>query len=267
VDFEGAFVEARRQLDSVRAGADAARGEGEAADGQVRVVAAGGQLERVELDPRTKRMPGEQLAGHLVAAGNAALAELRSRAPAAGDVSVDPAMLARTLQQVTDEGLRSLAAITQAIEDAKAQVSDRTGMTGDPRPYGLEQLVEETRQVVPAPPPERDDQDPLDEEPPDLAGAGEAADGRIRARVAAGGSIEALEIDPPALRLASAEVAQQVKVAINGALDDMRAKAHKHAGAAGTVDLQRLQQLREDSVRQMGAYAGALRDLIASVYR
>jgi DNA-binding protein YbaB len=264
VDVDGAFRDARRQLDSVRAGAGAARGAGEAADGQVRVVAAGGRLERVELDPRVMRMPGERLAGHLVEAGNAALDELRAAAPAPDDTAVDPAVLARRLEQVTEEGLRSMAVITQAIEGAMAQVADRAGMTGDPRPTGLEQLVAETRRVVPAPPPP----DPSEgAEPPDPTGAGEAAEGRIRARVAPGGRIDALEIDPPALRLPSADLAEQVKAAVNGALDDMRAKAQERAGAVGPVDPQRLQQLREDSVRQMTAYAGALRDLIASVYR
>jgi DNA-binding protein YbaB len=262
-DVDGAFRDARRQLESARAGADAGRGTGEAADGQVRVVAAGGRLERVELDPRVMRMPGERLAGHLVAAGNAALDELRAAAPAADDAAVDPAALAQRLERVTEEGLRSMAVITQAIEDAMAQVADRTGMTGDPRPDGLEQLVAQTRGAVPAPPSPEDG----DEEPPDLTGAGDGAEGRIRARVAPGGRIDVLEIDPPALRLPSADVAEQVKVAVNGAMDDMRAKARERVGPVGTVDLQRLQQLREDSVRQMTTYAGALRDLIASVYR
>jgi DNA-binding protein YbaB len=261
VDVDGAFGDARRQLKSVRASADTVRGEGEAADGQVRAVATGGRLERVELDPRVMRLPGERLAGHLVTAANAALDDLRARSPAQADAGVDPAVLAQRLKQVTDEGLQSMAMITQAIEGAMARVADRTGMTGDPRPNGLERLIEETRRVVPAPP-ERDG-----EEPPDLTGAGEAAEGRIRARVAPGGRVEALELDPPALRLPSADVAQETKAAINAALEDMQAKAQERAGALGSVDLEQLQQLREDSVRQMSAYAGALRDLIASVYR
>jgi DNA-binding protein YbaB len=261
IDAHGAFRDARRELDSVRTAPGAARSRGEAADGQIRVFAANGRLDKIELDPRVMRLPRERLAEHLVTAGNAALDDMRAQAPAAQATAIDPAVLARRVEQLTGEGLRSMAMITQAIEDVVARVAPRTGMTGDPSPRGLEQLIEQTRRSVPAV-----NEDPGAEEP-DLGGTGAAADGRVRARVTPSGRIEELEIDPPVLRAASAEVAGHVATALNGALDDMRANSRDRAGAVAGVDLERLQALREDSVRQMSAYAGALRDLIASVYR
>ena len=234
---------------------------GEAADGQVRVVAVKGALEKVELDPRVMRLPSRRLAEHLVAAANAALAEMRARAPAQETGGVDPAVLAERVEWLADEGLHSMATITQAIEDAMARVAERAGMTGDLGLRGLDQLVDQTRRSIPAA--ARGSQD----EAPDLAGEGTAAVGRIRARVTPRGRIEVLDIDSPVMRSASAEVADQAAAAVNAALDDMRVKARERASAVGSVDLQRLQALREDSVRQMSAYAGALRDLIVSVYR
>ncbi|HEU5159760.1 MAG TPA: hypothetical protein VFU43_22385 [Streptosporangiaceae bacterium] len=268
-DVQGAFRNARRELDSIRPAPEDARGTSEAAEGQVRVVAAEGRLEKVELDPRAMRLPSGQLAEHLAAAANAALAEMRARAPAQETAGIDPAMLAERVERLTDEGLRSMATITQAIEDAVARVAERTGMTGDFGLRGLDQLLEQTRRSIPvaSAADAAGSADGSAEEGPDLAGEGTAADGRIRARVTPGGLIEVLEIDPPVMRSASAEVAEQAAAAVNAALEDMRAKARDRAGAVGQVDLQRLQALREDSVRQMSAYAGALRDLIASVYR
>ncbi|HZB30624.1 MAG TPA: YbaB/EbfC family nucleoid-associated protein [Streptosporangiaceae bacterium] len=260
-DVHGAFRDARRELESVRALPAGAPGVGEAADGQVRVVAAKGVIESIELDPRVMRLPSERLTEHLVAAGNAALAEMRARAPAPEPAGIDPAALAERVEQLTGEGLRSMATITQAIEDAMSRVAERTGMTGDPGLQGLEQLVEQTRRSIPAVTGDSAD------EAPDLAGAGAAAEGRIRARVTPGGRIESLDIDPGVMRFASADVAEQAAAAVNAALDDMRAKSRDRAGAVGNVDLRRLQALREESVRQMSAYSGALRDLIASVYR
>jgi hypothetical protein len=158
-----------------------------------------------------------------------------------------------------------MATITQAIEDAMSRVAERTGMTGDPGLQGLEQLVEQTRRSIPAVTGDSAGETPG--EAPDLAGEGATADGRIRARVTPGGRIESLAIDPQVMRSASADVAGQAAAAVNAALDDMRAKSRERAGAVGHVDLRRLQALREESVRQMSAYSGALRDLIASVYR
>jgi hypothetical protein len=151
------------------------------------VCAAGGKVDKIELDPRVMRLAPERLTGHLLTAGNAALDEMRARAPGEQATAIDPGALAQRLEQLTNEGLRSLAMITQAIEDGVARVAPRTGMTGDPSPRGLEQLVEQARRSVPA---ERDDPGAgeageVDEQ--DLAGAGTAADGRVRARVSPSG--------------------------------------------------------------------------------
>jgi len=97
----------------------------------VRAVAtADGRLERVQLDPRALRMPSEELAAHLVTAVNAALDALAAvaaeRAAQAGPVApVDTAALAEQLRQVQEDGVRRMAAFTQGISAAMAQLGRR----------------------------------------------------------------------------------------------------------------------------------------------
>jgi DNA-binding protein YbaB len=115
--------QARKTLESLRSsrqpGADA-RGMGEAANGQVRVVAASpGRLESLELDPRVMRMPSKDLAAHVLAAANAALDDLAAQAPSAAGISVpDPGELAAAVADVQQQSVRQMAAISQAITAA-----------------------------------------------------------------------------------------------------------------------------------------------------
>lgn len=130
-DLDRLLSETRRLLDSVRSGQpseaspEPVTGAGESANGRVRAVAArGGRLERVELDPRVMRMASEELAAHLVTAVNAALDQVATAAAAqAGPVAaVDTAALAEQLRQVQEDGVRRMAAFTQGISEAMAQL-------------------------------------------------------------------------------------------------------------------------------------------------
>jgi len=137
-DLDQVLTQARELLASARAGqppADGAgepvTGTGESAEGRVRAVATtGGRLARVELDPRALRMPSEELAGHLVTAVNAALDALAQAAAGqagSADVAapVDTAALAEQLRQVQEDGVRRMAAFTQGISAAMAQLGQR----------------------------------------------------------------------------------------------------------------------------------------------
>lgn len=98
------------------------RGSGTADDERVRATAAGGRLTGLVIDPRALRSSPEELGGHIAAAANAALEDLRAQAQAADtEPPVDPAALARSLRDVQEQGLRQLAVINQSIGEALAK--------------------------------------------------------------------------------------------------------------------------------------------------
>jgi DNA-binding protein YbaB len=83
-EYDSIMREAADRLERVREmGAQMAelRGEGEAADGKVRVlVQQGGRLETLELDPRAMRMASEDLAAAIVEAVAAATEDATAKA-------------------------------------------------------------------------------------------------------------------------------------------------------------------------------------------
>jgi DNA-binding protein YbaB len=130
-DFDPTGVEAllartRALLDSARAAAPAAAAgptTAETADGLVRVVATGGTVDRIELDPKAMRLASDELAAALTQAVNAALAAA-DPAAAAGP-AVDLAALSGQVRQVQEDGVRQLAAINEGIAAAMARLGQR----------------------------------------------------------------------------------------------------------------------------------------------
>ncbi|WP_246236536.1 YbaB/EbfC family nucleoid-associated protein [Actinomadura chibensis] len=127
-EFERVLAQARRTLESMRRGGPADEGEpvegvGEAAEGRVKVTAvSGGRLTNVEINPRAMRLSPEELGGHLTAAANAALKDLRGKlADAAGD-TVDAGALARRVDEIQTEGLRQLNEFNTAINEVLGKI-------------------------------------------------------------------------------------------------------------------------------------------------
>jgi DNA-binding protein YbaB len=130
-DFDQMLTRSRELLRSMqsRPAGDApeVEGEGEAAGGLVRVVAADGRLSSVELDPRVMRMPSAELAEQVLTAANAALDLAAARAPVGdGAGVVDPRALAEEVAEIQDQGVRQMAAISRAISAAVAQMREAT---------------------------------------------------------------------------------------------------------------------------------------------
>lgn len=98
----------------------ALRGVGTGAGGKIRVVAAGGRIARVELDPTVMRLPSQSLAEEFARAANAAIEDLRS-AYAAAMPTVDLQALAGEMEQVEEMGLHALRRAAQSIDEAAAQ--------------------------------------------------------------------------------------------------------------------------------------------------
>ncbi|KAB2348067.1 YbaB/EbfC family nucleoid-associated protein [Actinomadura rudentiformis] len=101
-----------------------------------------------------------------------------------------------------------------------------------------------------------------------MEGVGLAADGRVRATVMAGGRLKSVEMDPRAMRLASAELGEQIVVAVNAALDDLRTKAAA-APADELVDTaalgKQVEEIQNQSLRQMELITQALNDTISKI--
>jgi hypothetical protein len=136
VEFERRLAEARQSLESLRNGGPgraAARddassaeppGTGEAFDGRVRAVASRGRLERLELDPRSMRLPPEELGRHIGAAVSAAFDSMRSQRVTTDEAPVaDPLELAENLREVQERGLREMRLISQSLSDAAARIT------------------------------------------------------------------------------------------------------------------------------------------------
>jgi hypothetical protein len=245
-------------------GHESLTGRGEAADGQIQATATRGRLESLELNPRLMRLSGEQLAGYVAVAIDAALEEACGEAPAIDGPPVDPSALAARLSAAQDQSRRTVATLTQELGEAVALLRERTGMEGDVSPRGLSEL------------PARPTRDRPDDETggsggvgdagdgDEVSGRGESADGQVHATLASlCGRITALDISDRAMRAASHVLAGQITIAINEALTDLRAKLRERGGST-PVDPRRLAALREASTRQMAAYARSLRDLIAA---
>jgi DNA-binding protein YbaB len=96
-----------------------ARGEGSAADGQVKVVVKpGGRLESVTIDPRAMRLGSEAIGGHIVTATNAALDDLAGKVAAAAPAAVDTAQLMERLREIQVASVERLETFMRGISEA-----------------------------------------------------------------------------------------------------------------------------------------------------
>ncbi|WP_410811877.1 YbaB/EbfC family nucleoid-associated protein [Micromonospora sp. 067-2] len=132
-EFDRLFQQTRQALASMRTTGQVpddgpagrpARGAGSAAGGQVEVVMVGQRVESVTLDPRALRMGAELLGEQITLAVNAALDDLRLQAADASVDAppVDTVALDQTLDELQNESVRSMAAMTEALTDAVRRI-------------------------------------------------------------------------------------------------------------------------------------------------
>jgi hypothetical protein len=79
------------------------------------------------------------------------------------------------------------------------------------------------------------------EPPTDVRGVGEAADGMVRVVAVPGGEVESLFIDPRLMRTPSETLAEEIRLATNAALADLRTAL---AGAVTPPDTAAVPQLQ-----------------------
>lgn len=229
----------------------------ETEDGRARVVVRAGVVELIALEPRLLRLPPDKLAELVREAANTAIADLLGRSSAD---TPDLAELARTLHEVRDEALYQMDAISRSITSAMDRIREQTSISGDPRPRGLEDLIDMTRRNL------DDALASVDgmEEP--VRGEGEAARGRVRV-VVTQGRVESVAIDPKAMSAGSYELAEQLREAMNAAFEDLpRARSHQSTARVDLEDVaRRARETQSASIAQMHAATRALRDIITSI--
>lgn len=258
-DFDRKLQNTRGKL---RPGTDEAapEGTGEAADGRLRAVARRGRLRTLTLNPRLMRLPAAELAEHAVTAANAALDDLRSKAPSAEDAAADPAALAQAVRDVQDEGLRSMDMINQGIDAAMAQIRQRAQVGGDTGgSQGMELLLGQVRQAL--------DSAGGRTEETETGGTGETADGQVRATALPGARVDTIELATRAMRMPSEELADHIVAAVNAALDDLRAPSPGLAAADPAELTERLRAVQDLSLNQMREYTRSLQNLMASIQK
>jgi DNA-binding protein YbaB len=93
----------------------------------------------------------------------------------------------------------------------------------------------------------------------------ESADGQVRVVMTPTGKLGHISVDPKLLRSGIDEVCAQLVVAVNSAIDTMRARATP----AGAVDPEALaatlREVQTDSVRRMAAFGTVVDDVIAQL--
>lgn len=101
-----------------------------------------------------------------------------------------------------------------------------------------------------------------------LQGIGEAAGGRVAVTAVPGGRIDAVRLDPRVMRMASEELGEQLALAVNAALDDLRAKSAA-AGTDQAVDTaalsRQVERLQNDGLRQMALIGQAITESLSRI--
>ncbi|MEW9555627.1 hypothetical protein [Nonomuraea sp. NPDC050783] len=238
------------------------RAHGAAEDGRVRVIVRAGAVESVVLEPRLLRLPPQKLAELVREAVNAAIDGLLDASTTSSTPTPDLVTLAKALHEAGNEALHRMDVIAQSIAEAMARIRERTSISGDPYPRGLEDLIEMTRSNLDRA------MAGMEATTEPVRGEGVAGRGHVRV-VVSDGRVESVGIHPKAMAGGSHELAEQLREAMNAAFDDLaRAGARQHQGAAG-VDLaevaRRARETQSAGIAQMHAATRALRDIMTSI--
>lgn len=110
------------------------------------------------------------------------------------------------------------------------------------------------------------------EDAEEIVGEGEAADGRIKVTAKVGGRLESVTLDPRALRMPSDELGEQIVVAVNAALDDLRQKVADQsepsmAGFDPEALAEQMLELQDQSIKQMSRFTAGMEEMLERIAR
>ena len=95
--------------------------------------------------------------------------------------------------------------------------------------------------------------------------AAESADGQVRVVMTPAGKLSHLSVDPKLLRSGIDEVCAQIVLAVNSAIDAMRARATPVGAVNPEALAATLREVQTDSVRRMAAFGTVVDDVIAQL--
>ncbi|MEU4561124.1 hypothetical protein AB0F72_22305 [Actinoplanes sp. NPDC023936] len=98
------------------------------------------------------------------------------------------------------------------------------------------------------------------------AGSASAADGLIQVQVSPG-RLESLQMDARALRLGTAELAAEIRNAVNQAFESSAQDSAEAARAAGTALADKVRDIQNDSMRGMSMFVTAMQDAVSRFER
>ncbi|MGW2626407.1 hypothetical protein [Micromonospora taraxaci] len=119
-----------RELRATRPVAEAVetRGEANAADGLIAVVAApGGRIESITVAPQVLRQGSGYLAEQMTIAVNAALEDLQARTVAEAPDAPNPAVLLERLEDVQQQSVHRMQSFLSALTSAQARTARPAG--------------------------------------------------------------------------------------------------------------------------------------------
>lgn len=111
-----------------------------------------------------------------------------------------------------------------------------------------------------------------DEEAEEILGEGEAADGRVKVTAKLGGQLESVTLDPRALRLPAEDLGEQIVLAVNAALEDLRQKVTEQAdpslvGFDPEALAEQMLELQDQSIKQMGRFTAGMEEMLERIAR
>lgn len=100
----------------------------------------------------------------------------------------------------------------------------------------------------------------------DVEGRGEAADGKVKVVAGSGGELTSVELDPRVMRMASEELAEELKTAVNAALRELRSRAQAAETPIDPAVLTGLlRETQDQGLRQMAAFTQSLDELMTRI--
>jgi hypothetical protein len=91
---------------------------------------------------------------------------------------------------------------------------------------------------------------------------GEAADGQVHATMTPAGRLERITVEPKLLREGIDEVCTQIVVAVNAAIDELRARATPVGAVDPETLTATLREVQADSARRMAAFGTVVDDVV-----
>ncbi|WP_406312503.1 hypothetical protein OHA77_28560 [Streptosporangium sp. NBC_01639] len=231
------------------------RGSGEA--GPVRAVVVDGRLASLTMDARSLSLTPEKLAGHVLAAVNAALDDIVDQSGPDPFPAVDPLALARQFREIRDDFDVQMGHVTGSIQASARKLRQEADVAAEVPSLDFRQMFDQLIDVLEAVGGASHDEA---EEP---LGEGLAARQMVRVVCGPGPRLVSVTIQQRAMR-GTAELCDHLVSAVNQAVDGLQ-ELQERRGAGPDEIMARIGELQESGVTQLRVYGQALNAFMGSI--